>query len=131
VDRSRSVKSQRLNEFGQAILEGFGEVEDALTQERRQKELIESLEKQYEFSGQVIQRLRDQYTQGAVDYLRVLDALLTHQALERTLLEARRQLIEYRITLYRALAGGWNMNPPNSAAYGDSDRGDVLAETVK
>lgn len=130
VDRTRAVKSQRLNEYGQAILDGFGEVEDALTQEKRQKELIESLEKQFEFSEQVIERLRDNYSHGALDYLRVLDALLTHQALERNLLQARRQIIEYRITLYRALAGGWDMTPPQSAVDGETGRGDVATETA-
>jgi outer membrane protein TolC len=57
-----------------------------------------------------IQRLRDSYRNGAVDYLRVLTALVSQQSLERTQIQARRQLIEFRINLYRALAGGWQ--PP-------------------
>jgi len=41
--------------------------------------------------------------------LRVLDALQTHQQLQRTQLVAKRDLIGYRIALCRALGGGWEM----------------------
>ena len=109
VDRARAVTSQSLNDYGQVIIDSLGEVENALAQEGKQHELIESLSKQLELSKEVIQRIRDNYTHGAVDYLRVLDALLTDQQLERRLLQARRELIGYRIDLYRALGGDWVM----------------------
>ena len=112
VDRMRAVTSQTLNNYGQVILDSLREVEDALAQERQQRELIGSLNKQKELSRAVIQRIRDSYKHGAVDYLRVLDALLTDQRLERSLLEERRKLIEYRINLCRALGGGWALTQP-------------------
>ena len=94
------------------ILTALGEVEDALVQERKQRELITSLEKQLELSGLAIERVRDIYMKGAVDYLRVLDVLLTHQELQRNHIDARLQLIRFRIDLCRALGGGWQMGPP-------------------
>jgi outer membrane protein TolC len=116
VERTRAVLSQTLNDYAQVILESLGEVEDSLTQELKQRELIESLSKQFNLSLQVIQRVRDNYTHGGVDYLRVLDALLTHQLLERTLLEERRRLFEFRINLCRAIGGGWELNPTVSVS---------------
>ena len=41
-----------------------------------------------------------------------LETLATNQALQRNLLDAERQLIEFRIELCRALAGGWEMPRP-------------------
>jgi NodT family efflux transporter outer membrane factor (OMF) lipoprotein len=115
--RTRAVLSERLNEYGQTVLEALTEVENALVQERQQRELIESLEKQLVISGQVIERTRDSYVNGAVDYLRVLTVLLTHQSLQRNIWTARRQLVEYRIGLYRALAGGWEMKAPKPSGW--------------
>lgn len=109
VEKRRAVTSERLHEYGQVILESLREVEDALVQERKQQALIMSLNKQMALSKQVKERIQDRYAHGAVDYLRILDVLLTNQSLERNLLEAQRRLIEFRIALYRALGGGWEM----------------------
>jgi NodT family efflux transporter outer membrane factor (OMF) lipoprotein len=115
VDRTRAVLSESLHDYGQVILDSLGEVEDALVIERKQRDLILSLQRQLELSDQVIERIRESYTKGAVDYLRVLETLSTNQALQRNVLEAERQLIEYRIDLCRALAGGWEMSRPELA----------------
>ncbi len=112
VNRTKAIASERLNDYGEIILNSLGEVENALSQEQKQRDFIESLNKQLEISHLVIQRLRDSYTHGAVDYLRVLTALLSNQELERNILQAWRQLIEFRIDLCRSLAGGWVMNKP-------------------
>ena len=107
VDRTRAVAAENLHTYAQTILDALGEVEDALAQEWRQREFIASLDRQLALAGQVTQRLRDRYLQGTVDYQRVLDALLSQQTLQRSLLTARRDLVQYRIDLCRALGGGW------------------------
>lgn len=109
VDRTRAVAAERLHSYGQIVLEALGEVEDALVNERRQGETLASLERQYELAGLVVEQVRRRYLNGAENYQRVLDALLSHQQLQRTLLRTRRELIEDRIDLCRALAGGWDM----------------------
>jgi len=115
VARTKAVVSEKLHDYGQTILESLGEIENALIQERQQRTFITSLEKQLRLSKQAMERTHDNYIKGSVDYLRVLDVLLTDQALQRSYLEARRQLIEFRIALYRALGGGWAMVPPEPA----------------
>ncbi len=114
LERTRAVVDESLADYGQAILDALGEVEDALVQESRQQAYIASLERQMELSDQVIQRMLDRYSGGDVDYISVLDALLTNQNLERTRLTASRQLLEYRIDLCRALGGGWVMERPET-----------------
>ena len=112
VDRNRALTEQSLSDYRQQLLDALGEVEDALLREQQQRAFIDSLDKQLVLSKQVIGRVRDSYLYGAVDYLRVLDVLLTDQNLERNRLTAQRELIDNRIALCRALAGGWTLERP-------------------
>jgi len=112
VDRSRAVTEQSLSDYRQQLIDALGEVENALLREQQQRAFIDSLDKQQVLSSQVIGRVRDSYLYGVVDYLRVLDVLLTNQNLERRRLTAQRELIDNRIALCRALAGGWTLERP-------------------
>jgi outer membrane protein TolC len=85
------------------------EVEDALAQEQGQLEYLVSLDRQIELAGQMVNRSRQRYINGATDYLPVLEALRSLQKLERTGLEGRLKLIEYRIALYSSLGGSWEL----------------------
>jgi outer membrane protein, multidrug efflux system len=112
VDRTRAAASEALNSYGQTILDALGEVEDALVQEQHQRDFIASLDKQLVLAGQVIERIRDRYLKGTADYQRVLDALLSQQQLQRSILAAKRDLVQDRIDLCRALGGGWELERP-------------------
>ena len=61
---------------------------------------------------QVLERIRQNYVMGQLDYLRVLESLVSSQGLERSELTARRVLIERRIDLCRSIAGPWHMERP-------------------
>lgn len=112
IDRQKALVSQALHTYHQAILDAITDVENALVQEAHQARYIDSLKKQLELNSEAVSRIRDQYTKGGQDYLNVLDSLLDLQSTERQLLSAREQMIAYRINLYRALSGGWQMNQP-------------------
>jgi outer membrane protein TolC len=90
-------------------------VEDALEQERRQHQYIASVNTQLDLSRQTIDRLKDSYLFGAVNYIDILQALVSQQTLERTQLQARRELLQYRVDLCRALGGGWKLSAPEPA----------------
>ncbi|NQT87965.1 TolC family protein [bacterium] len=112
VDRARARAAEQLHAYGQAILDALGEVEDALVEERQQEKFLANLARQVELSRKASEQTQDRYAKGAEDFLRVLTALQSYQNLQRRHLEARRELIEFRIGLYRALGGGWDMQPP-------------------
>lgn len=113
VDRTRAVVDAAVHGYGQAILTALGEVEDALVRERRQGELIASLEAQLELAGSAVSRTRDRYARGATTYVAVLDATRTWQSLQRSLLSARVARLQFRIDLHRALAGAIDgLTPP-------------------
>lgn len=116
VERTQAILSERINAYGRTVIVAFREVEDALVQEARQREFLENVQRRIVISGQVVERTRDRYLNGADDYLRVLSTLLTDQDLQVTDLQARRQLLEFRVNLNRALAGGWEMPRPQQAA---------------
>lgn len=109
VDRTEAVKMQRLYEYGQNVLVAFREVEDALIQERKQLETLEVLEEQVDLARQTRDQLRMEYFNGLSNYLDVLTAIDQEQQLQRNLISARLTLLEYRIALYRSLAGAFEV----------------------
>jgi NodT family efflux transporter outer membrane factor (OMF) lipoprotein len=109
VERTESIASEALHQYGQTVLDALLEVEDALTREKRQLEYLISVDRQLELAGQATERIRDRYLNGAEDYQRVLTSLISEQRLQRTRLTAKRELFENRVNLCRALAGGWEM----------------------
>ncbi|HOR27839.1 MAG TPA: TolC family protein [Candidatus Sumerlaeota bacterium] len=124
IDRRRALVAERLEQYAQAILLAVREVEDALTREARQRAFLASLERQIETAGQVLERTRFEYLRGAQDYLRVLDAQQTLYDLQADRIAARSQLIEHRIQLCRALAGGWRLEPPDALQTVESNQRD-------
>jgi len=116
TERARAARAEQWQRYRETALRALAEVETALLRERRQVELLDSLDRQLAFSEQIVAQTRDRYLNGAADYLRVLDALLTRQRLQRAQLEARRQRLGYRVDLYRALGAGWS--PEAAAANG-------------
>ncbi|WP_159437909.1 efflux transporter outer membrane subunit [Vreelandella massiliensis] len=111
VERQRSLREQRLYEYGQATLTAIQEVEDALVQEQQERQRIESLEQQIALSETTIQQLRLRYFNGSANYIDVLNALQEGQDLRRTLITAHQQLLGFRVALYRALAGSIETSP--------------------
>jgi len=107
VERTRALRKQRLYEYGQAILTSFREVEDALVQEKKQLERIKRIREQLELARKTHRQERLEYYNGMAEYTDVLNALTEAQSLQRELVSARLQRLEYRIALYRALAGGF------------------------
>ncbi len=107
VDRTEAIKNQRLYEYGQTVLVSFREVEDAIIREQKQKERIAVLEEQLKFSRQTNEQLKNEFLNGLSEYIEVLLSLDAQQQLQRDLITARQNLMEIRVSLYRALAGSF------------------------
>lgn len=124
VQRSRAVVAERLEAFGQVLLTSVREVEDALVQERKRRELAAALDRQLEVAEANLREARMRYVNGLTDYLNVLAALSTFQNLQRSRLQAGREIVVRRIQLHRALGGSWpsELAPPPSRDEGARDR---------
>ncbi|HBY69875.1 MAG TPA: hypothetical protein DEG69_20290 [Flavobacteriaceae bacterium] len=112
IDRTEALKNQQLYNYGQTVLNSFREVEDALLQEQKQKEQLESLKRQLELAEKTSRQLKIEYLYGASEYLDVLLTLNQEQQLRRDLIAAEQTQLEIRIDLYRALAGGFEIENP-------------------
>lgn len=110
VNRTKAIAAEALNQYATAVQEAIKDVESSLIQEQQQQQLINSLDKQFHLSQQATQQIRLRYLYGSTNFLRVLTAQISQQILQRRQITAKRRLLEYRIQLYRALAGGWNLD---------------------
>ncbi|MEQ9407961.1 MAG: TolC family protein [Fuerstiella sp.] len=111
VDRTAAVVCELYYQYAGTVLTALGEVENSLVREKYQLERIEHLEEQVELAGKASDQLREQYLIGDAEYLDVLSAITGQQSLQRQTLSARLELVLIRVTLYRALAGGFDPQP--------------------
>lgn len=116
VERNRAVAAEAINNYGTVMLKAVQDVENALVRERQQRLVVDNLARQVELASQSSSIIKLRYLNGVSDFLRVLSAMLSQQSLERNLLQAQQQLIQYRIDLYRALAGKFPFTNIRAAA---------------
>ena len=107
VDRAEAVRTEVTAEYGLALLEALAEVEGALAQERQQRAYIAERERELDSAEAALRDITFRYRRGLIEFLPVLTALQSVQALELELITARRQALSFRIQLYRALGGTW------------------------
>lgn len=106
VRRTEAQLMNAINGFRNETIEAIREVEDALVQEKMQRERYENIMRQAELAGRTVDQLRNQYLNGTVDYLDVLQGLQTQQQIDRDVVAARARILEFRIALHRAVGGG-------------------------
>ena len=97
VRRARAALREQAAAAAQTLLRAMREVEDALVQEERQRETARRLETQARLAAETLAQAREQHVNGLSDYLSVLTAVDRLQAIERSLVAARRQAWTYRL----------------------------------
>ena len=110
ADRARAQLRERVQGYAGTVLSALAEVE------AQGRASLASVERQLALASQVLAHVQDAYAAGASDYLKVLDATRSVQALERQRLEAQSALLQNRIALCRALAGTWTLARPEAAS---------------
>tara|TARA_R110002049_G_scaffold72490_7_gene187539 strand:+ start:112393 stop:113940 length:1548 start_codon:yes stop_codon:yes gene_type:complete len=118
VARTSAVTCELFNRYGQSMLVAFQQVEDGLARERYQRERLGHLETQLKLADESAERLREQYLlEPDTDYLAVLTAITAKQRLQREVLAAQLELRLIRVSLYLALAGGFEPTPQPSGEF--------------
>jgi multidrug efflux system outer membrane protein len=104
---ARAEYEEDVAHYRQQVLVAFQEVEDNLSSLRILETQTKTQNEAVMASNQVAQISRAQYTEGAVNYLDVIDA-------ERTALQSQRTMVQLSgvqavatVNLIRALGGGW------------------------
>nr|WP_277608704.1 TolC family protein [Microbulbifer elongatus] len=104
--QQEAVEQERWALLRDTVFQALSEVEQALINEQAIRQRLQFLQTRSELADQITLRQRRAYGQGTLDFLNVLSATNNQQSLERQLLTARRELLENRVALYRALSGG-------------------------
>jgi outer membrane protein TolC len=107
IKTQRAVLDELLERYAETVLTGLMEVESSLVLERQERLRIQYLEDEFRLANITLEATRDRYRAGLSDFLPVLTALATRQISELQLVASRRQLVSYRVQLYRALGGAW------------------------
>lgn len=108
VQQNHAIVWERTEQLAQTMLVAVQEVESALVQEHYQNEQMDALELRVASAAMALEEARQRYAAGLLEgYLQVLTALSVVQQAEQALLQARRQLLSYRVQLHRALGGSW------------------------
>jgi multidrug efflux system outer membrane protein len=108
---ARAVYEEDVAKYRQQVLTAFREVEDNLSDMRILEEQTKTQAEAVTASTRAARLSRSQYTEGAVNYLDVIDA-------ERSVLQSRRAAVQLQgiqaaatVNLIRALGGGWGDAP--------------------
>ncbi|MDR8751504.1 Toluene efflux pump outer membrane protein TtgF [Burkholderia multivorans] len=108
---ARAVYEEDVAKYRQQVLTAFREVEDNLSDMRILEDQTKTQAEAVTASTRAAKLSRSQYTEGAVNYLDVIDA-------ERSVLQSRRAAVQLQgvqaaatVNLIRALGGGWGDTP--------------------
>ncbi|WP_320534439.1 efflux transporter outer membrane subunit [Robbsia andropogonis] len=94
-------------EYEKAIQTAFREVSDALAERNVVDDEIQAQQKNVQAAQAAFDFVQIQHTNGAIDYLNVLDAQRTLFTAQQSLIQSRLSQQNSLITLYKALGGGW------------------------
>jgi len=104
--------AQGVAAYTKTALNAFREVEHALLTRKKQIERREDV-LSFLVEARATQRVAEaRYVRGLVDYLTVLNAQQTRFQAEDQLLLVELTILANRVTLHRALGGGWAILPP-------------------
>jgi multidrug efflux system outer membrane protein len=108
---ARAIYEEDVANYRQQVLVAFQEVEDNLSDLRILETQTQTQAEAVSASNRAAQLSRTQYTEGAINYLDVIDA-------ERTVLQSQRAAVQLAgvqatstVNLIRALGGGWGDMP--------------------
>lgn len=107
IEESRT--RQALSSYEQSVLEGVAEVESALASIKYEKQRKYYLDKSVSSARETISLIKDNYTEGLVDFQNVLDAERTVFDREDTAAASAGQFAINHVRLYRSLGGGTKM----------------------
>jgi NodT family efflux transporter outer membrane factor (OMF) lipoprotein len=109
LSQSKALADQALAGYAQTLLNAFGEVESALYAEHTLAAREAAAKKAAEESEAAKNLAEEQYRQGLVDYITVLEAQRRALSAESDFISIRRARLDARVNLHLALGGGFQL----------------------
>ena len=103
----KAAQETALLNFKKAILSAGKEVSDAMYQFKSQDEFIQLKTKEMEAYQKATDFSKQLFDSGMVNYLEVITAEVNRLNAELSVANAQFTRMQYGITLYKALGGGW------------------------
>jgi NodT family efflux transporter outer membrane factor (OMF) lipoprotein len=109
ADRTEAAFRESAARYKETVLNGFREVENALSKSQQQKVVVDELTIQTEAAANSMKIATDRYLRGVSNYLVVTNAQTAYLNAHSSLITARRELIDTHINLVTALGGDWTV----------------------
>jgi outer membrane protein, multidrug efflux system len=107
VDAHKAIRQELLDQYKLTILTAIGEVEDALVAFQRQQDEYDFLRQSVDSSQASLRISREQYAEGTVGFLSVLDSQRSLLVAQDSLAVTKGNIDLSMIALYKAVGGGW------------------------
>jgi multidrug efflux system outer membrane protein len=111
IELQKAFQEQSMIAYRQTVLAAVQEVENALIASAKEQEHREALVDAVAANRKAVQLATELYTQGQTDFLNVLNAQRSLYASEDALVQSTRTVSTDLVTLYKALGGGWQVEP--------------------
>ncbi|HEY2588413.1 MAG TPA: efflux transporter outer membrane subunit [Tepidisphaeraceae bacterium] len=105
--------NQDLSNYEQTVLNAMSEVEDALVDYSREQQRRSALAEAVAANQQARDLANQQYQQGVVDFLTVLQAERDLFGAQDALAQSDIRISSDLVAIYKALGGGWELDPAN------------------
>jgi NodT family efflux transporter outer membrane factor (OMF) lipoprotein len=103
-------QAQALTTYEQTVLQALEDVEDALVAYSREQTRRQSLSDAVGANRQSVDLATQQYRQGVVDFLTVLEAERSLYGAQDALAQSDAQIASDLVALYKAMGGGWELS---------------------
>ena len=112
IQTYNEAQQQALTSYEQTVLQAMEDVEDALVAYSREQMRRQALNDSVNANRQSVDLATQQYRQGVVDFLTVLEAQRALFLAEDQLAMSDAQIAADLVALYKAMGGGWEVEPP-------------------
>jgi NodT family efflux transporter outer membrane factor (OMF) lipoprotein len=109
INVTNEVQKQALDDYQQTVLTALKDVEDSLSSYQTEQVRRAALADAVTAAQQAVELAKQQYNQGVVDFLTVLDAQRAEFATEDSLAQSDQAISTDLVSLYKALGGGWEI----------------------
>jgi len=112
IQTYNEAQQQALTTYEQTVLQAMEDVEDSLVAYSREQMRRQALADSVAANKQSVDLATQQYRQGVVDFLTVLEAQRSLFLAEDELARSDAQIASNLVALYKAMGGGWEVEPP-------------------
>ncbi|MDY0131833.1 MAG: TolC family protein [Desulforegulaceae bacterium] len=107
IKRTRAERNENLYSYKDLVISALKEVSDAVSEEKSQLKKLELVKKRIEASKTSLYYSENEYKNGSSDYIDYIEKYNYLKNLESILINEKSNLLEYRISLYRAIGSTW------------------------